>query len=181
LNFVEFVLSTLTNAQKEIQIKYVMPYLFNIIQISCTQWRSLNAYAIIIRRVLSKVELLLMKVVDAQGKENISEQKKINDQLLLETSTVRVDLLPEVFWDLAASHHNLKGIKILGIPFKEKEDTHSDKPADFNVILLMKSSEKIPSSKKRWILIQYNKNKIIIGLNNLSNQLYKDRYILVNN
>jgi hypothetical protein len=113
LNFAEFVQASLIEAQNEIQNK----------------------------RVLTKVELLLMKVVDAQGKENISEQKRIDDRLILETSTVKVDLLSEVFWDLAVSHNNLKGIKILGIPFKEKEETNSDKPADFNVILLMKSNE----------------------------------------
>lgn len=88
-----------------------------------------------------------MKVVDAQGKEIVSEQKKIDERLILETSSVKADLLPEVFWDLAVSHHNLKGIKILGIPFKEKEETNSDKPADFNVILLMKSTEEPTAGK----------------------------------
>lgn len=97
--------------------------------------------------MLSKVELLLIKVVDAQGKENISEQKRIDDRLILETSTIKTELLSEAFWDLAVSHHNLKGIKILGIPFKEKEETNSDKPADFNVILLMRSNEEVPAGK----------------------------------
>lgn len=91
-----------------------------------------------------------MKVVDAQGKENISEQKRIDDRLILETSTVKADLLPEVFWDLAVSHNNLKGTKILGIPFKEKEETNSDKPADFNVILLMKSNEEPSAGKSNY-------------------------------